>query len=90
VLQTEQEYQWPIIPRRPNSGATKMNLPIQSRPVIRDVSRYPAVFGAVVPQDYCSDCCAGCAKVQGFVRDICCVGCGAVGCNYQACRAGSC
>jgi hypothetical protein len=41
VLHAEQQYPWPIIPCRPASGATKMNLPKQSRPVTRDVSRDP-------------------------------------------------
>jgi hypothetical protein len=41
VLHMEQGSSAPIIPRRPHSGATNMNLPKQSRPVIRDVSRDP-------------------------------------------------
>ena len=70
MLHTEQGSSAPIIPRRPHSGAANMNLPKQSRPVIRDVSRDP-IGARVRGADGLSDCVHGCRVLPAAKQNAC-------------------
>ncbi|WP_170863882.1 hypothetical protein [Microcystis aeruginosa] len=58
-----------------------MNLPIQSQPVMRNVSTAPFSGGMEASSLPCTIACAGCSALSGIAKTLCTLAAKAAGCD---------